>query len=181
MTHRKGRWAKAFTLIELMIAVSIIGILASIAIPKFAEMVRRAKEGTTKGALGVLRGALSIYYADMEDVPPLGCYSLPCVGTGLDALTVNGKYLTSLPIPMVPDYHTTTTLDNLEPGSLWENITGGVSLSAFPWPAFDPSAASPANTAYWAYFGDNLQLATWGLVVVCCCHTDSKGTSWSSY
>jgi prepilin-type N-terminal cleavage/methylation domain-containing protein len=55
-----------FTLIELMIVVAIIGILASIAIPKFADLIRKSKEGATKGNLGSLRSALSIYYGDME-------------------------------------------------------------------------------------------------------------------
>ena len=55
-----------FTLIELMIVVAIIGILASIAIPKFADMIKRTKQGRTKGELGNLRSAITLYYADLE-------------------------------------------------------------------------------------------------------------------
>ena len=61
---------KGFTLIELMIVVAIIGILAAIAIPRFAQMLEKSREGATKGNLGSLRSAVSIYYSEREGTFP---------------------------------------------------------------------------------------------------------------
>jgi len=52
-----------FTLIELVMVIVIIGILAAVAIPKFVDLSAQAKNGATKGALGAMRSAVSIYYA----------------------------------------------------------------------------------------------------------------------
>ena len=87
-----------FTLIELMIVVAIIGILAAIAIPKFAQLIRKAGEGASKGNLGSIRSALSIYYGDME-----GQYPAQVAG-----LTVAGKYLATVPTAKTPSYHADT-------------------------------------------------------------------------
>ena len=62
---------KGFTLIELMIVVAIIGVLAAVAIPKFANLIKKANEAACKGQLGAVRSAMSIYYGDQEGVWPL--------------------------------------------------------------------------------------------------------------
>ena len=65
MKSRKG-----FTLIELMIVVAILGILAAIAIPRFAQMIEKAKEGATKGNLASIRSSIAIYYGNTEGKQP---------------------------------------------------------------------------------------------------------------
>ena len=101
MRMKKRSGGVGFTLIELMIVVAIIGILAAIAIPKFASLVTKSKEGATKGSLGSIRSALSIYYGDMEGLYPVG----------INPLTINAKYLSAIPLAKVPNYHQDTSLE----------------------------------------------------------------------
>ena len=58
------RGAKGFTLIELLIVVVIIGILAAIAIPKFANTKEKAYIAGMKSDLRNLVTAQEAYFAD---------------------------------------------------------------------------------------------------------------------
>src|SRR5690349_9072347 len=84
---------KGFTLIELMIVVAIIGILAAIAIPKFADMLEKSRDGATKGNLTALNGAISIYFGDQQGIYPT---NLTMVNTG-DSWNFLVKYIESIP------------------------------------------------------------------------------------
>jgi general secretion pathway protein G len=75
-----------FTLVELMIVMTIIGILSAIAIPSYIRSVQKAKEAVLKEDLHTMRMAIDSYTVDKEKAPQ-----------GLDDL-VQAGYLKTLPL-----------------------------------------------------------------------------------
>ncbi len=61
---------KAFTLVELIIVVAIIGILAALAIPKLQGNTTQAKEAAAKDMLFTLRTQIELYKIDHGGVRP---------------------------------------------------------------------------------------------------------------
>ncbi len=61
---------KAFTLIELLIVVAIIGILAAIAVPNFLNAQVRAKVSRAVSDMKTLETAMEMYKLDNNEYPP---------------------------------------------------------------------------------------------------------------
>lgn len=74
-----------FTLIELMIVLSIIGILASIAVPNYQRSLIKAREAVLMEDLYQMRRAIDAYFADHVRYPD-----------SLEEL-VESKYLRNIP------------------------------------------------------------------------------------
>jgi general secretion pathway protein G len=90
---------KGFTLIEMLIVVSMIGILVVILIPQYKYSVLRAKEAVLKENLFQIRDAINKYYTDKKKYP-----------AGLDDL-VSSRYLRDIP-------H-----DPISGGRQWQTVT----------------------------------------------------------
>ncbi len=66
---RKTRQGHGFTLIELMIVISMILILMSIAIPLYNQSILRAKESVLRQDLFTLRSVISQFTLDKQRAP----------------------------------------------------------------------------------------------------------------
>ena len=87
--RRPGRACRGFTLIELMIVISIILILVGIGIGMYQQSIRRARESVLKQDLQTMRQAIDNYTLDKQQAPQ-----------SLQDL-VDGHYLRSVPVDPV--------------------------------------------------------------------------------
>ena len=97
LPHQKAN--RGFTIIELMIVISIILILLSVALPAYNQSILRARESVLRQNLFTMRSVISQYTLDKQKAPQ-----------SLDDL-VSGGYLKQLPTDPMTGRNDTWTPD----------------------------------------------------------------------
>jgi len=113
--HRSLLTDRGFTLLELMIVISIIIILAAVALPQYQRTVVHARETVLRTDLSSMRSLLDQYAADKGKLPQ-----------SLDDL-VTEHYLRELPTDPITDNKEWTPVSGDDPSST-EGGTGIVDV-----------------------------------------------------
>lgn len=101
---------RGFSLIELMVAMSIIAILATIGITSYVNAQKRARDGRRKADLEQIRSALEMYRVDNNTYPTGGWLRVDTdADNTLTTELVDNGYLSALPLDPKKD-------DNGNPG-----------------------------------------------------------------
>ena len=84
-----------FTLIELLVVMAIVGLLLSMAAPRYFGSLERAKEATLQENLKTVRDVIDKFYSDKGRYPET-----------LDEL-VTAKYIKAIPVDPITDSSST--------------------------------------------------------------------------
>ena len=95
MLHPNHR--RAFSLIELVIVVVIIGVLAAIAIPRMSSGADGAKNNAVKANLAVLRQAIELHKAEIGTYPTVADFVNSLTGETTQGGVTYGPYLRTVP------------------------------------------------------------------------------------
>jgi len=107
-----------FTLIELIVVMAIVGLLVSIAAPRYFASLDRARENTLRSSLAVMRGAIDQFAADRGRYPET-----------LDEL-VSARYLRNVPADPLTGRRDSWVLVEPPPDSLVAGRVGDVRTGA---------------------------------------------------
>ncbi|MFM2055783.1 MAG: hypothetical protein RLY71_168 [Pseudomonadota bacterium] len=69
MNNGDGRSMRGFTMIELIVVMSVIGLLLSIAVPRYFQALERGKRQVQQQNISLMRDAIDKYFGDTAHYP----------------------------------------------------------------------------------------------------------------
>lgn len=113
MTRRSGRRDGGFTLIEIIIVFTLIGILVGLGLPQYQTAAKRAREAVLKEDLFQFRKLIDQYFQDKGKYP-----------ASLQTL-VEEKYLRTIPVdPMTKSATTWVEVREMPPADEYPSAEG---------------------------------------------------------
>jgi type IV pilus assembly protein PilE len=93
MNPARGPRSRGFTLIEVMIAVAIVGILSAVAYPSYRDFVIRGQLVDATTALSTFRADMERHFQDNRTFETVGDFTTPCAVAA--ALRTVGNFVIS--------------------------------------------------------------------------------------
>ena len=126
------RQQRGFTLLELMMVVTIIAILAAIAVPAYTDYVTRGRIIEATAGLGDARSKMEQYFQDNRTYPTGGCVVYPTApGTTQVQLAALQRFTLDCGTPTASTYTVTATGGGTMAGFTYTIDNNNVRTSAF--------------------------------------------------
>lgn len=126
---------KGFTLIELLIVVSIIAILAAIAVPNFLEAQTRAKISRVKADLKTISSGMELYRCDYNAYPYCNPEMDHSYLSDITGITTPIAYMQALPVDIFSslDDNESNRYYRYYPSAYWKRLFPEIRLQGMMW------------------------------------------------
>lgn len=164
--------AKAFTLVEILIVVIILGILAAIVLPRFSNASQTARASMLADDLRVMRTQIEVFRVQHNIAPGYpGCApnTPPTEDAFVDYMTKASKITGEVAAPGTPGYRFGPYVREIPTNP----VNGKTSVEVIPDDGSVPAAADDSHG--WVYQPSTVTLKA------DCQGTDSKGVSYYAY